>query len=162
MNKCPKCGSYIPDGGKMCIACGWKPEHEEMLKDNPFFDYFRSVMDSVSDKNDGGDGVAEALQLDNKNWIAAASYLGPAFLYTYFVKSKGDELINYHANQACLLFIFDVATNAFKVIPVIGKPIKKLCGLAAFVFAFLNAKKAVAHKMEPVPFIGELGIELLK
>ena len=29
MNKCPECGAYIPEGGKMCIACGWKPEEEK-------------------------------------------------------------------------------------------------------------------------------------
>lgn len=160
MIKCPKCGSYIPDGGKMCIACGWKPETDDAYKDNPFFNYFQSVMDNV--KSDDNENIADALHLDNKNWIAAASYLGPAFLYTYFVKSQGDEFINYHANQACLLFVFDVATNVFKKIPVIGSPIKKACGVAAFVLAFLNAKKAVANKMEPVPYIGELGITVLK
>lgn len=161
MTKCPKCGSYIPDGGKMCIACGWKPEVSNDLNDNPFFSAFQQVMDSVSDKDNEAE-IKNMLNLDNSRWIAAASYLGPAFLYTYFVKSNGNELIKYHANQACLLFIFDVATNIFKKVPFVGKSIKKACGLLTFVLAFLNAKKAVADKMEPVPFIGEMGITILK
>ncbi len=160
MTKCPKCGSYIPDGGKMCISCGWKPADEDAYAENPFINAFQQVMDSVSDKDEND--LKDMLKLDNNRWIAAASYLGPAFLYTYFVKSKGDEFINYHANQACLLFMFDVATNVFRKIPIIGKPVKKACGLAAAVLAFLNAKKAVANKMEPVPFIGEMGITILK
>ena len=162
MNKCPKCGSYIPDGGKMCIACGWKPDADDAYTNNPFINALQEVVDSVKDRENDAENLAEALKLDNNRWIAAASYLGPAFLYTYFVKSKDSELIKYHANQACLLFIFDVATNVFRKIPVIGKPMKKACGIAAFVLAFLNAKKAVANKMEPVPFIGEMGITILK
>ncbi len=160
MNKCPKCGSYIPDGGKMCISCGWKPGEQDVYDENPFINAFQQVMDSVSDKDEND--LKDVLKLDNNRWIAAASYLGPAFLYTYFVKSKGNELINYHANQACLLFIFDVATNVFKKIPIIGKPLKKACGITAAVLALLNAKKAVANKMEPVPFIGEMGITILE
>jgi len=166
MTKCPKCGSYIPEGGKMCIACGWKPESENSIfKDNPYVNYLQEVMDTVVDKFPGKDAdeIAKALNLDNKNWIAAASYLGPAFLYTYFLRGgKDNELIAYHANQACLLFIFDVATNVFRKLPVVGKPLKKLCGIAAFVLAFMGAKKAVASKMEPLPFIGEMGITILK
>ena len=162
MTKCPKCGAYIPDGGKMCIACGWKPEENDMFADNPIFTTFQNVMDSIGDKEENLEELADKLNLDKDRWIAAASYIGPAFLYTYFAKSKDSELIKYHANQACLVFIFDVVTNTFKKLPIIGKPLKKLGGITAFAFAFQGARKAVAGEMEPVPFIGEMGVTLLK
>ena len=162
MTKCPKCGAYIPDGGKMCIACGWKPEADDMFADNPIFAAFQSVMDTIGDKEQDLDELADKLNLDKERWVAAASYIGPAFLYTYFVKGKDSEFIKYHANQACVLFIFDVATNVFKKLPVIGKPMKKFSGIAAFLLALVGARKAVAGVMEPLPFIGELGSPLLQ
>lgn len=146
----------------MCIACGWKPEENNMFEDNPIFATIQNVMDTIGDKEEDLENLAEKLNLDKNRWIAAASYVGPAFLYTYFVKSKGNEFINYHANQACLLFVFDIVTNMFRKLPLIGKPMKKVCGIAAFALAFVGAKNAVANKMEPLPLVGSFDITVLK
>ena len=88
MNKCPECGSYIPEGGKMCIACGWKPEEDsgripDFLKGNPYINAMQEVMGQM--KKDDETGEYQGLPHDNTPWIAAASYIGPAFLYTYFI-----------------------------------------------------------------------------
>ena len=46
--------------------------------------------------------------------------------------------------------------------PLLGKPLKSLAGAALLVLAFIGAKAAVAKKSEPLPVVGELGIEILK
>lgn len=167
MNKCPKCGSYIPEGGKMCIACGWKPEESdgaipEFLKSNPYINAMQEVMGQM--KKDDKTGEFQSLPHDNTPWIAAASYLGPAFLYTYFAKGKDSELIRYHANQACVLFGAKLLSMAFykKEIPIIGGPLKKATNIMFLVLAFVGAKAAVAQKEKPLPVLGELKLNILK
>lgn len=167
MNKCPKCGNYIPEGGKMCIACGWKPEENdgailELLKDNPYINAMQEVMGQM--KKDDNTGEYQGLPHDNTPWIAAASYLGPAFLYTYFVKGKDSELVRYHANQACVLFGAEVLAKVFykNRIPVIGNALKKASNLMFFVLAFMGARAAVADKQKPLPVLGELKLTILK
>ena len=167
MKKCPECGSYIPEGGKMCITCGWKPEENdgvisELLKDNPYINAMQEVMGQMK-KNDET-GEYQGLPHDDTRWTAAASYLGPAFLYTYFVKGKDSELIRYHANQACILFCAQVLSSIFyrRKIPVIGTALKKATNLMFFVLAFIGARAAVADNQKPLPILGELNLTILK
>lgn len=165
MTHCPKCGAYIPDGGRMCIACGWKPEEDDsFLKDNPYINYLQQIMDTVVNefpgKNDG-EFESKLHEHDNSGWIAAASYLGPAFIYTYFKYNEFD-LVRYHANQACILFLLNIAADFIGKTPILGKPLKSIASAALFALAFVGAKAAVAKKCEPVPVVGELGIEILK
>lgn len=167
MNKCPECGAYIPEGGKMCIACGWKPEESgsaipDFLKDNPYLNAMQEVMDQM--KKDDVTGEYQSLPHDNTPWIAAASYLGPAFLYTYFVKGKDSELIRYHANQACILFGAKLLSMAAykKEIPFIGAPLKKATNLLFIVLAVIGARAAIAQKEKPLPVLGELNLTILK
>lgn len=166
MNKCPKCGSYIPEGGKMCIACGWKPEEADgampdFLKDNPYINAMQEVIGQMK-KDD--DGKYQSLPHDNIPWIAAASYLGPAFLYTYFKYGKDSELVRYHANQACVLFATKLLSMAFyrREFPIIGGAMKKATNLMLFALAFIGARAAVAQKEKPLPVLGELNLIILK
>ena len=163
MTHCPKCGAYIPDGGRMCIACGWKPEADDTpFKDNPYISYLQQVMDTVVNEFPGKkNGDAGLPPHDNSGWIAAASYLGPVFIYTYFKYNEYD-IVRYHANQACILFLLNIAVDFVGKMPLLGKPLKSLAGAALFVLAFIGAKAAVAKKSEPLPVVGELGIEILK
>lgn len=163
MTTCPKCGAYIPDGGKMCISCGWKPEEDNTLfKDNPFVNYFQEVMDTVVDKFPKEE-LEEKLNLahDNNRWIAAASYLGPAFAYTYY-KYGDNELVRYHANQACLLFIARICAGVVGKLPVLGGPVKSLAKLGLLLLAFTGARTAVANQMRPVPLVGNVDVTILK
>ncbi len=151
----------------MCIACGWKPEGDdsiipEFLKDNPYINAMQEVMGQM--KKDDESGEYQALPHDNTPWIAAASYIGPAFLYTYFVKGKDSELIRYHANQACVLFGAEVLSSIFykNKIPVIGNALKKATNIMFFVLAIIGARAAVADKQKPLPVLGELKLTILK
>ena len=151
----------------MCIACGWKPEESdgaipEFLKSNPYINAMQEVMGQL--KKDDNTGEFQSLPHDNTPWIAAASYLGPAFLYTYFAKGKDSELIRYHANQACVLFGAKLLSMAFykKEIPIIGGPLKKATNIMLLVLAFVGAKAAVAQKEKPLPVLGELNLNILK
>ncbi len=165
MTTCPKCGAYIPDGGKMCISCGWKPEKAEggafedvFSKDNPYINYLQQVMDTVV-KDFPKD--EDRMTHDNSGWTAAASYIGPAFIYTY-LKNRDSKLICYHANQACLLFAANVALNFVEKLPLIGGLLKKAGGIALLASAFMGAKNAVAKKFEPAPGLGKINITVLK
>lgn len=170
MNKCPKCGSYIPEGGKMCIACGWKPEvtndtKPDFMNANPYINYMQEVMDTVVNKfPKDGNGTEMELPHDDNRWIAAASYIGPAFLYTYFVKGKDSEIIKYHANQACVLFGAEVLSGIFyrNRIPVLGNALKKATNIMFFALAFIGARAAVANQKKPLPVLGELNLTIFK
>ena len=167
MTTCPKCGAYIPDGGKMCISCGWKPEKAEggafedvFSKDNPYINYLQQVMDTVV-KDFPKD--EDRMTHDNSGWTAAASYIGPAFIYTY-LKYKDSELVRYHANQACVLFGAEVLSKIFykNRIPVIGGALKNATNLLFFVLAFMGARAAVANDQKPLPVLGDLNLTILK
>lgn len=153
----------------MCIACGWKPEENDgilpdFLKDNPYVNAMQEVMGQL--KKDDETGEYQGLPHDNTPWIAAASYIGPAFLYTYFVKGKDSELIRYHANQACVLFGAEVLSAIFysnkKRIPVVGGALRKATNLLFFILAIIGARAAVADKEKPLPVLGELKLNILK
>ena len=156
MNRCPECGAYAAKGAKVCIVCGAKLEdtEESTPLEGEFFDYLQGMMDSFA-------GKENELAHDNERWIAALSYLGPAFIYTY-AKNRDSELIRYHANQACLLFAAWLLAGAAKKLPLVGGAVKSLLRYGMSILAFRGAKNAVALKKEPIPFFGELGLELLK
>lgn len=149
----------------MCIACGWKPEEDDsFLKDNPYINYLQRVMDTVVNEfpgKDDEDFKAKLREHDNSGWIAAAGYLGPAFIYTYLKYGEYD-IVRYHANQACILFLLNIATEFIGKTPILGKPLRSIASMALFALAFIGARAAVAKKSEPVPLVGELGIEILK
>lgn len=157
MTNCPVCGAYIPDGGKICLSCGYKPDNDtvgEMFSDkNPYINYLQQVMDTVV-----SEFPRDAMKHDNTGWIAAASYIGPAFLYTYY-KNKDSELVRFHANQACAVFAAYLIAGIADRIPLVGGLIKKLLRTGIGVLAFMGARSAVAGKTEPLPVIGEIGIK---
>lgn len=158
MKTCPKCGKYIPDGGKMCIACGWKPENVG-IKDNPYAEYLQGIFDQM---NVGFEGKTEKTDEYRERELAAIGYIGPAFVYTYFYKARNSELVKYHANQACILFMARLLANFLGKIPLVGRPACNLCKMALWGLAFVGAKKAYANKTEPVPYLGELGIKIIQ
>lgn len=160
MTKCPVCGTYIPEGGRICLKCGYKPENDtvsEMFSDkNPYINYLQQVMDTVVSEFPKGEA---GFKHDNTGWIAAAGYLGPAFVYTYY-KNKDSELVRFHANQAFTLFAAYILAGFAGKIPLAGGLLRKLLRTAVSVLAFMGAKSAVAGKTEPLPVVGELGIKL--
>lgn len=155
MKTCPKCGKYIPEGGKMCIACGWKPEStdssDEQLK------RLKEAFDAISDMS------GKSVQQDYKNTeLAALCYLGPAFLYSMH-KADDSKLVRYHANQSALLLAaYIVCGSLLGKLPLVGRSARSVCTLMALVLAFIGARKAFSGKEEPLPLIGELGLEIIK
>ena len=59
MNKCPQCGAYIPDGGRMCISCGWKPEGGNGMFDNPIFQYMQDAFEKAGPQMTGDDKIPD-------------------------------------------------------------------------------------------------------
>lgn len=162
---CKKCGAYIPDGGKICLACGWKPDddnehifNELFTDDNPYIKYLQQVMDTVVNEFPKDD--SRLAEHDNTGWTAAAGYLGPTFIYTY-LKNRDSELICYHANQSCLLFVAYLVLGLLDKLPL-GGILKKAGRTAVFFFAFNGMRNAVARKKEPASPLGALGMEIIK
>ena len=159
MNKCPKCGSYIPEGGKMCIACGWKPEkNASEMDDNPLMKYMQDAFEKMS-KNQ--EGIDEEENPFREQELAALGYVGPMFLYSLY-KEKDSAFIRYHANQSLMLFALRILCDAFDRLPLVGKPMKKIAVAGIVVLAFLGARNAYSNKKEPVPYIGEYFINVIK
>lgn len=158
MKTCPKCGKYIPDGGKMCIACGWKPEPAGSMAEDRNLKILKDAFDAISNTPEGAGKSAEYRDSE----LAALGYVGPAFLYSLY-KDGDSKLVRYHANQALLLLAANIVCGSLLAkLPLVGKSLKGVCGFAAFILAFLGARNAYSGKFEPVPFIGEFGINIIK
>jgi len=127
-------------------------------KDNPYINYLQQVMDTMVNEFPKD---SQGFEHDNSGWTAAAGYLGPMFIYTY-LKNKDNELVAYHANQACILFACSMLNNMAGKIPVVGGIIKRLGATAIMLLSFMGAKNAVAKSKTPLPIVGSLNISILK
>lgn len=152
MNKCPKCGTYIPDGGKVCLSCGWKPETADGVFDNLILKYMQDAFEKASPEMTENDTIPEEYR---ERDLAATGYIGPVFLYS-LLKDGSSELIKYHAKQSAMLLAMHMLNGVVGTVPYIGKPIKKLNTALLVVLAFLGARNAYFGKKEPVPFVGQI------
>lgn len=120
MNKCPKCGTYIPDGGKVCLSCGWKPETADGVFDNLILKYMQDAFEKASPEMTENDTIpGEYRERD----LAATGYIGPVFLYS-LLKDGSSELVKYHAKQSAMLLAMHMLNGVVGTVPYIGKPIK--------------------------------------
>lgn len=155
MNKCPVCGTYIPEGGRVCLSCGWKPENGAA---DPIFKYMQDAFDKASSNMDeAGFEVSGYMEQE----LAAAGYIGPAFIYS-LIKCRDSELVKYHAKQSGLLLLAHMINEAVGVMPFVGKPLKKINTAGLIILAFIGARNAYFNKKEPVPVIGQLVAQLFR
>lgn len=157
MNKCPVCGTYIPEGGRVCLSCGWKPNGGNAA-DDPVFKYMQDAFDSAG-SGMSGDGERNEEYMERE--LAAVGYIGPAFIYS-FVKCRDSGLVKYHAKQSGLILLAHMMNEAIGVVPYFGKPLKKINTAVLIVLAFLGARNAYFGKKEPVPVLGELISKLFR
>lgn len=73
MRSCPKCGTYIPDGGKVCLRCGWKPERDGDIFDNPILRYMQEAFEKSSVRMTEDDKLPDEFK---ERDLAAAGYIG--------------------------------------------------------------------------------------
>lgn len=158
MNKCPQCGAYIPDGGRMCISCGWKPEGGNGMLDNPIFQYMQDAFEKADPKMTGDDGIPDEFR---ERDLAATGYIGPLFIYS-LIKNSDSDLIKYHAKQSAMLLALHALNSVVAVVPYIGKPVKKINTMILVALAFLGARNAYFGKKEPVPYVGRIFAKLLE
>lgn len=156
MNKCPMCGTYIPEGGRVCLSCGWKPETGDAM--DPIFKYMQDAFDKASSNMPGVDGMTSEYR---EQELAAAGYIGPAFIYS-LIKCRDSELVRYHAKQSGLLLLAHIMNGAVGVLPWLGKPLKKINAAVLIVLAFIGARNAYFNRKEPVPIVGQLISQLFR
>lgn len=152
MRSCPNCGTYIPDGGKVCLRCGWKPESDGDIFDNPILRYMQEAFEKSSAQMTEDDKLPDEFK---ERDLAAAGYIGPAFVYS-LIKGGGSELVKYHAKQSAMLLGLHVLNGVVGAVPYLGKPAKKLNTLLLIALAFLGARNAYFGRKEPVPFVGQI------
>ncbi len=152
MNKCPRCGTYIPDGGKVCLSCGWKPDAGDSFMDNPILKYMQEAFDAASPEMTENDAIPDEFK---ERDLAAAGYIGPVFLYS-LIKNSGSELVRYHAKQSAMILALHMLNSVIGAVPYVGKPVKKLNTTLLVLLAFLGARNAYFGKKEPVPFVGQI------
>lgn len=157
MNKCPRCGTYIPDGGKVCLSCGWKPEGGEGFMDDPIFKYMQDAFEKAMPQMTEDDDIPNELR---ERDLAAFGYIGPMFIWS-LIKCSGSELVRYHAKQSAMLLALHMANSTLSIVPWVGKPVKKLVSASLVVLAFLGARNAYFGKKEPVPFVGQVVTSIL-
>ena len=158
MNKCPQCGAYIPDGGRMCISCGWKPEGGDGMFDNPIFQYMQEAFEKADPQMTGDDKIPDEFR---ERDLAASGYIGPLFIYS-LIKNRSSDLIKYHAKQSAMLLALHALNSVVAVVPYVGKPVKKINTVILVVLAFLGARNAYFGKKEPVPYVGQIFAKLLE
>jgi len=151
MQTCPRCGAYIPDGGRVCLSCGWKPENNNETVFTKAREYYDKIIRSFPMLND---------ILTEEQLLAALSYIGPCFAYTGF-RAKATEFEKYHANQGGILFGISVLSRTVKKVPVIGKPAGRLCRLGRSALTLIGVKNALSGEFKPLPYIGELKIKII-
>lgn len=152
MNKCPRCGTYIPDGGKVCLSCGWKPGSEDSFMDNPILKYMQEAFDKASPEMTEDDKIPDEFK---ERDLAAVGYIGPVFLYS-LIKNSSSELVRYHAKQSAMLLVMHMLNGVIGAVPYLGKPVKKLNTMLLVILASLGARNAYFGKKEPVPFVGQI------
>lgn len=152
MNKCPRCGTYIPDGGKVCLSCGWKPDAGDSFMDNPILKYMQEAFNSASPEITENDKITDEFK---ERDLAAVGYIGPVFLYS-LIKNSGSELVKYHAGQSAMLLVMHMLNGVIGIVPYVGKPLKRLNTMLLVILAFLGARNAYFGRKEPVPFAGQI------
>ena len=156
MNKCPVCGTYIPEGGRVCLSCGWQPEGGDAV--DPIFRYMQDAFNKASSNMNETDSMTGEYR---EQELAAAGYIGPVFIYS-LIKCRDSELVKYHAKQAGLLLLAHIMNEAVGVLPGLGKPLKKINTAVLIVLAFLGARNAYFNKKEPVPIVSKLISQLFR
>ncbi len=152
MKRCPNCGTYIPDGGKVCLRCGWKPESDNDIFDNPILKYMQEAFEKASPEMTEDDKLPEEYR---ERDLAATGYIGPVFIYS-LIKDGGSDLVKYHAKQSAMLLLMHMLNGVVGAVPYLGKPVKKLNTALLVVLAFLGARNAYFGRKEPVPFVGQI------
>ena len=94
---------------------------------------------------------AEPVKLDdNRNVLAALSYIGILFLIPLLAGQK-DEFTKFHVQQGIVLFIVDVIASFIVWVPLIGWAI----GILMLVVSIYGFLQALAGKRWELPYLAQ-------
>jgi uncharacterized membrane protein len=109
--------------------------------------------------------VVDPVDAADNRWIAAAAYLGPAFLFAWLL-GRESHFARYHLNQGAIFAIAWIAlwigsvvgSMLLSVIPILGWLIAAGVDLAIVVgwiaMASIGVRNALAGRAEPLPILG--------
>lgn len=170
MAYCAKCGAYIPDGRKVCVACGKPvnaqtqaayaepPREEKKPEQKPNTEKQRTTAEKLKDIGEKaeqyiyeGEEKLKDAGVDRSRLFSALSYV--SFLcFLPYMFCAGDEFARFHAKQGLILFVCSC------VIDLIGfiAPLMWLLRLCATLMMIIGIFNAVTGKKKKLPFIGNL------
>lgn len=140
MATCNKCGAQIPDNSFTCPSCG---------------------ASTVSVEGQDYTNQFETNDIEQNKVMAVLAYIGILFLVPLLAAPQS-KFARFHANQGLILFIVEailgVIAGACIFIPIAGKIIAGVLGLAIFVLIILGIVNAASGKGKELPLIGKFRI----
>ena len=94
----------------------------------------------------------EANRQGNLNLLSSVSYLGALFLIPWFFAGQ-NPYARFHARQGLKLFIFGIVSDVVAALVPVGW----LLTLARLYFIYKGMSSALNGRMEPLPYIGNIG-----
>ena len=149
---CKKCGKEIPNDATFCPDCGAQEQ---------------GPVEATEQKVETA--VTNFAASDN---IAILCYLGLFFLIPYFLRPES-KFCRYHCNQGVILLIAGAVFNIVMqiILRILGRVfllgfvlnLVNIVGcLAILALVIIGIMNVVKDKMEPLPIIGSLGIDIIK
>lgn len=84
----------------------------------------------------------------------------PILFFLPLVSCQNSAYGKFYANQGLLILLMDVAAGVVLIIPILGWIVGPIVGLAAFIFAIINAINANSDARKGIPILGN--IEIIK
>ena len=89
-----------------------------------------------------------AAVISNITWIG--------FVIALCIRDKSDQFTTHHINQALILNILGMLGSAIAVLPLIGKLVSGVIGVAVLVLWVMGIYRAATWRMDPLPIIGDI------
>ena len=91
--------------------------------------------------------------------IAIISYITwIGWIIALVIRDRRDVFVTHHLNQALVINIIRFAAELALILPVFGRTLSWIIGIAALAFWILGLYRAYKYSAEPLPIIGQIKI----
>lgn len=179
MPYCKRCGTFMPEGARVCSGCGYRaaPERTENGKRERTGQQTGEYHQEQNGQYEGSYSEQEASgasDASRRTWDAAYEnnmyrdgmenkglcilcYFGLLFLIPYFLRPNS-KFVRYHCNQGLLLLIADAVVSCLSRFGRIGSVLGAVGGVFIVVCMIQGIINAVSGRCEPLPYIGRFTI----
>ncbi|MBQ9016543.1 MAG: hypothetical protein IJ109_10585 [Firmicutes bacterium] len=94
---------------------------------------------------------------NNSRTLAVVSYITwIGWIIAFLLRDRTDAFTAHHLNQALLINLLRIAGGLCVMLPLIGKTVSGVVGVAAFLFIIMGIYRAANWRTDPLPLIGEI------